>query len=199
MRIPMLQRGQSRAQRALFAIARRWAERIPGPVLVFSYKQKFFGKHFVRLLQYSLREARHWSLGEVELFATFVSNQNECVYCTGDHTAVAVETLGADAQLAAILDDYMSAELEPRLETTLTFLAKLTREPWAVTPDDIAPMREAGLSDEAIEEAIRVCLCLNVIDRIADAFDFEVAGGRHLEAIVKMLTVAGYRLASIPG
>ncbi|MEM9461199.1 MAG: hypothetical protein AAGF11_43955 [Myxococcota bacterium] len=90
-------------------------------------------------------------------------------------------------------------DLEPRLRTALTFLAKLTLDPWSVEPADIEPMREAGLSDEAIEEVIGVCLCFCVIDRIADAFDFEVSGPRQLAAVVSMLSRVGYRLASIPG
>ncbi len=35
-------------------------------------------------------------------------------------------------------------------------------------------MREAGVSDKAIEDAIYVCTYFNIIDRIADSLDFEV-------------------------
>jgi hypothetical protein len=35
-------------------------------------------------------------------------------------------------------------------------------------------MRMAGVSDQAIEDAIYVCTYFNIIDRIADSLDFEV-------------------------
>lgn len=80
MRLAMLEQGQSTLQRALFFIVRTVIGRVPGPMLTFSYKQRFFGTHFVRLLQHCMREARHWSVAEVELFAAFVSKKNECAY-----------------------------------------------------------------------------------------------------------------------
>lgn len=80
MRLAILERGQSPLQRALFGIVRMVAGRVPGPILAFSYKQRFFGKHFVRLLEHCMRRTRHWSVGDVELFAAFVSKKNKCAY-----------------------------------------------------------------------------------------------------------------------
>ena len=60
------------------------------------------------------------------------------------------------------------------MRSTLGFLEKLTLAPGDVGPDDIAPMRAAGVSDQAIEDAIYVCTYFNIIDRIADSLDFEV-------------------------
>jgi alkylhydroperoxidase family enzyme len=60
------------------------------------------------------------------------------------------------------------------LRATLGFLEKLTLTPGEIGQDDIAQMREAGVSDRAIEDAIYVCAYFNIIDRIADSLDFEV-------------------------
>ena len=57
----------------------------------------------------------------------------------------------------------------------LTFLDKLTLHPDDVTPADMAPLRAAGLSDEAIADAIHVCAMFNIYDRLADAMDWEVS------------------------
>ena len=54
------------------------------------------------------------------------------------------------------------------------FLEKLTLTPEEIGKEDIAQMRMAGVSDQAIEDAIYVCTYFNIIDRIADALDFEV-------------------------
>jgi DnaJ-domain-containing protein 1 len=42
------------------------------------YRPDFFGKHFSALTQTVMRESRHWSAGECELFAAFVSRKNQC-------------------------------------------------------------------------------------------------------------------------
>ena len=60
------------------------------------------------------------------------------------------------------------------MRTTLGLLEKLTLAPGNVEQDDIASMRAAGVSDQAIEDAIYVCAYFNIVDRIADSLDFEV-------------------------
>jgi len=80
MRLRMLERGQSIFQRALFAGIRRIISHVPGPMLVMSYRQAFFGKAFARLLQHSMRNLRYWTAAETELLGAFVSKQNQCAY-----------------------------------------------------------------------------------------------------------------------
>ncbi len=80
MRLPILREGQSVLQKALFGVIRMLAPGVPGPVLAMSFKQPFFGKHFSRILEHSMREMKHWSVAEVEVFAAFVSKQNKCHY-----------------------------------------------------------------------------------------------------------------------
>ena len=56
----------------------------------------------------------------------------------------------------------------------LGFLEKLTLTPGEVRPSDAAPLREVGISDKALEDAIGVCTCFNIIDRLADSLNFAV-------------------------
>ena len=74
----------------------------------------------------------------------------------------------------------------------LAFLEKLTLTPQAVTPADVAPLREAGLSDEAITDAIHVCANFNLINRAADALGFELAGPKSLSRYAGFLLQRGY-------
>ena len=74
----------------------------------------------------------------------------------------------------AVLNDWRTAPVSAQMRTTLGFLAKLTRTPDQVTPDDVAPLRQIGLSDEAIADAINVCFVFSMINRLADAFEFEI-------------------------
>ena len=73
-----------------------------------------------------------------------------------------------------MLEDYHSADIDPKLRAMLGFVAKLTREPDEIGPDDIEALRAAGLSDRAIEDAVLVCAGFNVIARVADALEFRI-------------------------
>jgi alkylhydroperoxidase family enzyme len=98
-----------------------------------------------------------------------------------------------------VLDDYRTAPIDERLRTTLAFLEKLTLDPGAVGPEDIAPMRAAGVSDQAVEEAIYVASLFNAMDRLADAFDFELPRPEHGPRTAWVLTKLGYGTSSVPG
>lgn len=92
--------------------------------------------------------------------------------------------LGDQELVRAVLDDVESAPIGERLRATLRMLATLTLMPNEFSEKDLAPMRTAGVSDEAIADAISVCALFNIIDRVADALGFDVPkdfapGGRH--------------------
>jgi hypothetical protein len=55
-------------------------EHIPGPIITMSYDPQLFGRQFSAALEQAMRKMKHWSVGEVELFAAFVSKQNQCAY-----------------------------------------------------------------------------------------------------------------------
>jgi alkylhydroperoxidase family enzyme len=98
-----------------------------------------------------------------------------------------------------VLDDYRTAPIDDRLRAALAFLEKLTQSPAEIGPADIEPMRAAGLSDEAIEQAIYVSTMFNVMDRLADAFDFELTRTDRLGRLVFVLSHLGYGIAAVPG
>lgn len=80
MRLEVLGRGQSVVQRFLFAFVRLTAGDVPGPLAVLSYRSSFFGTAFGAALHEAMRNQSAWTLGEVELFAAWVSHHNECAY-----------------------------------------------------------------------------------------------------------------------
>jgi alkylhydroperoxidase family enzyme len=92
----------------------------------------------------------------------------------------------------AVLDDWRTAPVEPRLRSALAFVEKLTLDPAAVTASDMRPMREQGLSDAAIEDAIHVCTLFSVYDRLADALEFEIPDARGFAISATMLLKRGY-------
>lgn len=52
----------------------------PGPVLIASYNKGFFGNGWALCMKEGMRSATEWSVGEIELFAAFVSRANSCGY-----------------------------------------------------------------------------------------------------------------------
>ncbi len=71
-------------------------------------------------------------------------------------------------------------------------LRKLTRE-HAVDRDDMRAVLAAGVSHDQIEDALAVCFTFNIIDRLADTFEFDVPGPKVFESVAKFLLVRGYR------
>ena len=90
------------------------------------------------------------------------------------------------------LRDYREAPLSDPLRATLGFLRKLTLEPDTVGADDVGEVIGAGVSPQALRDAIDVCAGFNVIDRIADALDFAPQSPEGLAAGAHMLTTRGY-------
>jgi len=99
----------------------------------------------------------------------------------------------------AVLADPETAPIDERLRATLRFLRKLTLEPNAVGGDDVRALHAAGVEDAAIEEAAYVATMFNVIDRLADAFDFRPNDARGLRWVARVLLRAGYGAGSVPG
>ena len=93
----------------------------------------------------------------------------------------------------SILGDWRTAP-DPKLKATLGFLEKLTLQPATVTPQDARAVLEAGVSRAALEDAIVVCGLFNIIDRLADAFDFHIPDARGFAIGAKMILRFGYKL-----
>jgi hypothetical protein len=51
---------------------------------------------------------------------------------------------------------------------------------------------QAGVSPDALRDAIEVCAAFNAIDRIADALEFELQSEGALVASAKHLSTRGY-------
>ena len=54
----------------------------------------------------------------------------------------------------------------------LGYLEAVTLRPGDVRPEDAAAVRAAGVSDQAIVDALLVAAYFNLIDRLADSFAF---------------------------
>jgi len=81
MRLKILEEGFRPLQKAILSLLRAISGgKVPGPILVLSYRRDLCGKYLAACYQEGMRKATEWTLGEVELFAAFVSKLNRCKY-----------------------------------------------------------------------------------------------------------------------
>jgi alkylhydroperoxidase family enzyme len=80
------------------------------------------------------------------------------------------------------------------LRATLGFLEKLTLRPEELTPADAAAVRDAGVSDDALVDAIHVAALFNVIVRLADSLGWEVPPFEAFQARADAMLAGGYAL-----
>jgi alkylhydroperoxidase family enzyme len=80
---------------------------------------------------------------------------------------------------------------------TLVFLEKLTLRPDELSPDDADAVRAAGVSDEALRDAVRVCAYFSMIVRLADSLGWDVPSRERLQARAPAMLEGGYALGAI--
>jgi alkylhydroperoxidase family enzyme len=110
-----------------------------------------------------------------------------------------VKALGDEKLVQAILDDYKSAPIDGKLRAMLAFLEKQTLTPEALNEADAAALREAGVDADAAESAMYAAYVFNVMDRLADAFDFKVNDAHGLKWVARILLKVGYGAGCVPG
>ena len=96
--------------------------------------------------------------------------------------------------MEAVLEDFESAPIDKRMKEMLRFLEKMTLRPEELSTEDAQPLREAGLSDAAIEDAIGVAFAFNLIDRLADSFAFAVPPSDVFGKAAPMMLKRGYNM-----
>lgn len=95
--------------------------------------------------------------------------------------------------MQAVLKDWRTAPISNKLKAMLGYLEKLTTCPDDVHPEDVALLHAAGIEDQAIVEAIYVCMVFNVIGRLADALDFKMPSTYGNGKSAKMYLRFGYK------
>jgi hypothetical protein len=79
-RLPQLETGHAPEVKLELERLREEAGFISDVRLMLSYRPELFGRPFSEALQKALRGPSDWSVAERELFATFVSAQNQCPF-----------------------------------------------------------------------------------------------------------------------
>lgn len=90
-----------------------------------------------------------------------------------------------------MLDDWTTAVIPDKTRAALELLEHMTIHPQDINKEFMDKLITAGLDDLAIQEAANVGFHYNLIDRVADAFDFPVPEGLQKKRLAKMLDLTG--------
>jgi alkylhydroperoxidase family enzyme len=90
------------------------------------------------------------------------------------------------------LAEFRAAPVSDPLKATLAFLEKMTLRPIDLTPEDARAVLRAGVTREALTDAIAVASVFNIITRYADALGFAIPTPDEFDRAGKMLLKRGY-------
>ncbi len=90
------------------------------------------------------------------------------------------------------LQTFAASPISESLKATLAFREILTLRPMELTAEDARAVLHAGVSVEALMDAIAVCALLSIVTRYADALDFAVPTANELDRAASMLLKRGY-------
>ena len=94
----------------------------------------------------------------------------------------------------AVLADYRTAPIDPRLRAALALLEKVTLDPASVGADDVRAVLAMGVTAQGVRDALFVGAMFNLINRLGDAFGFAVPDEAAFESGAKALLRFGYKL-----
>ncbi len=99
-----------------------------------------------------------------QMISMTIAMQNNCQYCTRLHTS-ALEGMGVPREvIQSCASDPDLAELPPSQRAILKLALKTSRDPLAVTDDDLQTLREFGLNDAEIMEVAMMAAAENFLN-----------------------------------
>jgi AhpD family alkylhydroperoxidase len=182
MRLSILDNGHRRRAK-LFLAATSALSRVDSPDIVkmLLYRPDCLTRPLLQLTADAMRGPSHWTAGEREYLAMCTAQLHQCPFCIDTH-----------AELTRIaghgeIDPDEPASARPELRKVREFLDTVNRN-----PDHVDTSGITGLPEQAVVEALHVQLVWNVVNRVANAFGFELRDGQ-LHSGTRALHRFGYR------
>ncbi|MBU6456498.1 MAG: carboxymuconolactone decarboxylase family protein [Bradyrhizobium sp.] len=192
MRLPEIEHGDGLANRLLIRlISMVSGMRLPDAARVAFYHKDFFGDAMGAWTQAAMRGPSPWSVAERELMACVVAKWNACAFCVGAHGAVAAKEMQR-TQVDQATSDFRTAPISGRLKSALAFLELMTLRPGDLNAGHARAALDAGLSREALTDAIAIAALFGIVTRYAEALDFAMPTPAEFERAADMLLKRGY-------
>ena len=123
--------------------------------------------------------------------ACMVAKWNACAFCVGAHGAVAAKEMQRPA-VDEVISDFHAAPISGRLKSALAFLEVMTLRPKDLKAEHAMAALSAGVSAQALIDAIAVGALFSIVTRYADALDFAMPTPEEFERAANMLLKRGY-------
>jgi len=109
---------------------------------------------------------------EREMIATYVSSQNNSVYCQSCHGSTAAQHLGgsdADYELIAqIKQNYDLTPISAKMKALLAIAGKVQKGGKHVTPEDVERARQVGATEKEIHDTVLIAAAFCMYNRYVD-------------------------------
>ena len=115
-----------------------------------------------------------FSIAERELLAAFVSSVNACKYCTGAHTATAMEFGVEESLILSLAENIDTANVDDNMKPIFKYLKKLTINPTKMVQSDADAVFSAGWSERALYDAVIICCTWNFMNRFVEGLGLSV-------------------------
>jgi uncharacterized peroxidase-related enzyme len=189
MRLDILEHGHRLPARVFQRIAALvFREEMDDVAKTAMHRPGFFGRPLLDFAPQVLRGPSYWTPGEREYMAVFSSRLNECPFCVRVHS----ETMRIESRGEVDADG--DGPVRRELTAVLTLLEKVSRTPDDVSPADVDAVRDAGVPDDAIIDALHVNLVFNTVNRLANAFNWAWDSDHHIRTGAKFIHLFSYKL-----
>lgn len=151
-----------------------WVTQMEGSVPNHFYVEMNFPEFFPAKLGATkvLWEAGELTMEEIQHIGILVSRDNGCPYCTAAFCTILTHGLGtAEDYVKTLVAEGAGSVADPRLATLLDFALKVNRDPAGTRDEDIAALREAGLTDKGIVQLVHVVSDFGSYNRLNLALD----------------------------
>jgi AhpD family alkylhydroperoxidase len=178
MRLSVLDDGQRTRARLFLRATSRDA---PDIVRTLLYRPGFLARPLLAITVPAMRGESYWTAGEREYLAMSTAQLYRCPFCLDSHTELT--RIAGHGEIDPADPD----SARPELRAVREFLAAVS-----LAPDTADATVVAELPKHAVREALAVNLVWNVVNRIANAFGFQLRGDQ-LHSGTRALHRFGYR------
>lgn len=146
-------------------------EGVPGPRSAMLFRPEVMAP-LAEMAEILMRGPGTLTLAERELIGTYVSAQNDCLYCQTIHGAVAAHYLGATEEQEQLVQqikcDPFNAPISNKLKALLNIAGHVRQGGKHVTAEDIAEARSQGATDLEIHDTVLIAANFCMMNRYTD-------------------------------
>jgi uncharacterized peroxidase-related enzyme len=167
----------------------------PGIVGLYVFRPETAGP-LLDLANVLLRGPSSLTRGERELIAAYVSERNDCRFCTLSHSAFAAAQLPGGMELVdQVRADPGQAPISAKLRALLQIAAMVQESGLQVSPEDVGAARAAGATDTELHDTVLIAAMFSMLNRYVDGLGSIAPEDPALYAMQAQDIIAnGYRL-----